>query len=84
MDNSSPVIGGLVRKQREIVGAIRAYEAQIAQAKHDLAHINAALKIMEGSAANKRTYIAGRGFFDKGEIARIAQRHLAEGPLNTR
>lgn len=84
MDNTSPVILGLVRKQREIVGAIRAYEAQIAQAKHDLAHINAALKIMEGSAANKRTYIAGRGFFDKGEIAGIAQRHLAEGPLNTR
>ena len=78
------VIAGLKRKQREILGAIRAYEAQIAQAKHDLAHINAAMKILEGTEANKRTYIAGRGFFDKGEIAEIAQRHLTEGPLNTR
>ncbi|HEV7251622.1 MAG TPA: hypothetical protein VGN97_00770 [Mesorhizobium sp.] len=84
MDDRSPVIIGLARKQREIVGAIRAYEAQIAQAKHDLAHINAALKILEGSEPNKRTYIAGRSFFDKGEIAAIAQRHLAQGPLNTR
>jgi len=84
MENDSLVISGLKRKQREILGAIRAYEAQIAQAKHDLAHVNAAMKIMEGTEANKRTYIAGRGFFDKGEIAGIAVRHLAEGPLNTR
>lgn len=84
MERSSIVLGGLKRKQREILGAIRAYEAQIAQAKHDLAHINAAMKIMEGSRGNKRAYIAGRGFFDKGEIAEIAQRHLADGPLNTR
>lgn len=84
MDDRSPVIIGLNRKRKEIMGAIRAYEAQIAQAKHDLAHITAAIKILEGSDANKRTYIAGRGFFDKGEIATIAQRHLAEGPLNTR
>ena len=77
-------INELTRKQREIVGAIRAYEAQIAQAKHDLAHINAAMKILEGTEKNRRAYIAGRGFFDKGEIAEIAVRHLADGPLNTR
>lgn len=37
VQHDSLVISGLKRKQREIVGAIRAYEAQIAQAKHDLA-----------------------------------------------
>lgn len=84
MEPNSYVLSGLQRKQREILGAIRAYAAQIAQAKHDLAHINAAIKIMEGSPENRRAYIAGRGFFDKGEIAEIAQRHLADGPLNTR
>ena len=77
-------INDLKRKQREIVGAIRAYEAQIVQAKHDLSHINAAMKILEGSEENKRTYIAGRGFFDRGEIAEIAVRCLGDGPLNTR
>ena len=84
MEPNSYVLSGLQRKQREILGAIRAYEAQIAQAKHDLAHINAAMKIMEGSPENRRVYIAGRGFFDKGEITEIAQRHLVDGPLNTR
>ena len=76
----------LKRKQHEIVGAIRSYEAQIAQAKHDLEHVNATMKILEGGDANRRTYIAGRGFFDKGEVADIAVRHLAaEGePLTTR
>ena len=72
----------LVRKQREILGAIRNYEAQIGQAKHDLAHINATIKILEGSD-NSRAYIVGRGFFDRGEVAGIAVRHLAEGPLDT-
>ena len=81
---TSFTINDLNRKQREILGAIRSYEAQIVQAKHDLAHINAAMKILEGTEKNKRTYIAGRGFFDKGEIAEIAIRHLANGPLNTR
>ena len=74
----------LTRKQREILGAIKAYEAQIIQAKHDLAHVNTTIKILEGSEHNKRAYIVGRGFFDKGEIAAIATRHLKEGPLNTR
>ena len=81
---TSFTINDLNRKQREILGAIRNYEAQIVQAKHDLAHINATMKIMEGSQANRRAYIAGRGFFDKGEIAEIASRILKDGPLNTR
>ena len=81
---TSFTINDLNRKQREILGAIRNYEAQIVQAKHDLAHINATMKIMEGSQANRRAYIAGRGFFDKGEIAEIASQILQDGPLNTR
>ena len=39
---------------------------------------------MDGSQPNKRTYIVGRGFFDKGEIRDIALRHLNEGQLSTR
>ncbi|WP_187428409.1 hypothetical protein ROLI_043190 [Roseobacter fucihabitans] len=64
----------LERKQAEIIGAIKKHEAQIAQAKHDLAHINATLKIIGEP----------QGFSAKGEIAGICQRHLVEGPLNTR
>lgn len=71
------------RKRAEIIGAIKRHEASIAQAKHDLAHVNAAIKILEG-ADSSRACIVSQGFFAKGEIAEICQRHLAEGPLNTR
>lgn len=72
----------LERKRAEIIGSIKKHEAQIAQAKHDLAHINATLKII--GEPQGRGYIVSQGFFAKGEIATICQRHLADGPLNTR
>jgi hypothetical protein len=78
------VLHTLSGKRAEIVGAIRKHEVAIAQAKHDLAHVNATIKILEGSGAGRRTYIAAQGFFAKGEIAEICQRHLVDGPLNTR
>ncbi|MER0238052.1 hypothetical protein [Fulvimarina sp. MAC8] len=84
MTDNTIVLAGLKRKQREILGAIRAYEAQIVQAKHDLAHINATIGLMDKATAKQRAYIAGRGFFDKGEIAGIAARILSDGPMTTR
>ena len=39
------VIQTLTQKRAEILGRIRAYEAQIAQAKHDLAHLNATMEL---------------------------------------
>jgi hypothetical protein len=38
------VIQSLKRKRAEITGAIAAYQARIAQARHDLAHINASIR----------------------------------------
>lgn len=78
------VIDTLKRKQAEIIGSITNHQAAIAQAKHDLAHVNATMKILEGSDTNRRAYIVSQGFFARGEIAAICQRHLADGPLNTR
>ncbi|KMK67256.1 hypothetical protein IMCC21224_112123 [Puniceibacterium sp. IMCC21224] len=72
----------LERKRAEIIGAIKKHEAQIAQAKHDLAHINATLKII--GEPQGRGYIVSQGFFAKGEIAAVCQGHLIDGPLNTR
>ncbi len=77
------LLSQLARKRAEIAGAIKKHEASIAQAKHDLAHINATINILEGSDGS-RTYIVSQGFFAKGEIATICQRHLTDGPLNTR
>jgi hypothetical protein len=39
------IIQSLKDKRGEIHGRIAAYQAQIAQAKHDLAHINAPIRL---------------------------------------
>jgi len=79
------VIQALKQKRAEISGAIAAYQAQIAQARHDLTHINASIRLFEGGETNRARYIVSHGFFKKGEIADICVRHLKEdGDLNTR
>lgn len=78
------VLQTLERKRAEIIGAIKKHEAAIAQAKHDLAHVGATLRMLKGPEGGRRAYIVSQGFFAKGEIASICQRHLADGPMNTR
>ena len=44
---ADPLVVQSLREMRaEILGRIAAYEAQIAQAKHDLAHVNATLRLL--------------------------------------
>jgi hypothetical protein len=79
------VIQTLKQKRAEISGAIAAYQARIAQARHDLAHINASIRLFESGERNRAQYIVSHGFFQKGEIAGICVRHLrADGELDTR
>ena len=79
------VIQTLKQKRAEISGVIAAYLAKIAQAKHDLAHINASINLFLGGEQERAQYIVSHGFFKKGEIADICLRHLrAEGALDTR
>jgi hypothetical protein len=79
------VIQMLKQKRAEISGVIAAYQARIAQAKHDLAHMNASIRLFEGGEQERAQYIVSHGFFKKGEIAGICVRHLkADGELDTR
>jgi hypothetical protein len=79
------VIQTLKQKRAEISGVIAAYQARIAQARHDLAHVNASIRLFEGGERNRAGYIVSHGFFKKGEIADICVRHLkADSELNTR
>jgi hypothetical protein len=78
------VIQILKRKRAEISGAIAAYQAQIAQARHDLANISASIRFFESGERNRAGYIVSHGFFEDGEIADICAHHLkADGELNT-
>ena len=73
------------QKRAEIHGRINAYQAQIAEAKHDLAHINASIRLFTDKEGQRVRYLVSHGFFKKGEIADIAVRHLeVDGELTTR
>lgn len=78
------VLQTLERKRAEIIGAIKKHEAAIAQAKHDLAHVSATIRLLESPEGGERAYIVSQGFFAKGEIAGVCQRYLVDGPLTTR
>lgn len=75
----------LKQMRSEISGVIAAYQARIAQARHDLAHVNASIRLFESGERERGQYIVGHGFFKKGEISDICIRHLKiDGELNTR
>ena len=79
------IVQTLTEKRAEILGRIRAYEAQIAQAKHDLAHVNATIELFAAPERQRARYMVSHGFFKKGEIADICVRHLdVDGEMSTR
>jgi hypothetical protein len=79
------IIKALQDKRAEVHGQINAYQAQIAAAKHDLAHINAAIRLFTDEDGQRVRYLVSHGFFKKGEIADIAVRHLeVDRELTTR
>ena len=79
------VVQSLKEMRAEILGRIAAYEAQIAQAKHDLAHLNATLRLFTEPEKQRARYLVSHGFFKKGEIVDICVRHLEiDGAMTTR
>jgi hypothetical protein len=79
------VVQSLRDMRAEILGRIAAYEAQIAQAKHDLAHLNATLRLFTEPEKQRARYLVSHGFFKKGEIADICVSHLeVDGAMTTR
>ena len=79
------VVQTLRDKRAEVLGRIAAYEAQIAQAKHDLAHINATIRLFTEPEKQRARYLVSHGFFKKGEIADLCAHHLGvDGELTTR
>jgi multidrug resistance efflux pump len=65
------IVETLKQKRAEILGQIKAYEAQIAHAKHDLAHVNATIELFAASERQRARHIVSHGFFKKGEIAKV-------------
>ncbi len=79
------VIQTLQDKRAEILGRIHAYEAQIAAAKHDLAHVNATIRLFAEPEQQRARYMVSHGFFKKAEIGDLCARHLGvDGEMTTR
>ena len=77
----------LRRKRNEIRDAIAAYEAKLREARADLAHVLATLRMFEvsGESADFTPYFDLNRVFRRGETTELCMAALAaEGPLDTR
>ena len=81
------IVIGLRRKRDQISGVIAEYERKIKDARADLAHVAAALRLFEvtGEASELPPYIDLNRLLKRGETTAICMKALAdEGPLDTR
>ena len=73
-------------KREEIQASIKLYEERIKQARADLAHVTACIKIFEasGDAQDMPKYVDVYRLFGRGEQMAICKEALANGPKSTR
>ena len=73
-------------KRDEITAAIANYERRLAQARADLAHVNACITIFEASGERgvMPSYVDVHRIFARNEAIDLCKAALASGPINTR
>jgi len=73
-------------KRDEIAASIRLYEQQLAQARADLAHVTAAIRIFEatGDPRKMTRYVDTHRLMKRGESMTLCKDALASGPKTTR
>ncbi|MGC1779062.1 MAG: hypothetical protein WBB34_14040 [Xanthobacteraceae bacterium] len=76
----------LRNKRNDIARSIDEYEKRLAQARADLAHIDAAIAIfaISGDAIAITPYVDIHRLFKRGEMVAICREALKTGPKNTR
>lgn len=76
----------LLKKRDEIRASIRMYEKRLEQAKSDLAHVCAVLRLFEvsGRGQDLARYMDSYRLFKRGEPWAICATALASGPLSTK
>jgi hypothetical protein len=76
----------LQHKRDEIRASIRMYEKKIAQARSDLAHVSAVMRLFEasGKPQDLARYVDSYRLFKRGEPWAICAAALASGPLSTK
>ncbi len=76
----------LKRKRSQIAASIKLYEKQLAQARLDLAHVEATIRIFaaSGKPSDIARYVDTYRLFKRGEPWAICQAALAKGSHDTR
>ena len=76
----------LLAKREAIQASIKLYEERIKQARADLAHVTACIKIFEasGDAQDMPKYVDVYRLFKRGEQMAVCKETLASGPKSTR
>ncbi|MBC8051010.1 MAG: hypothetical protein H7X92_12825, partial [Chitinophagales bacterium] len=73
-------------KREEIIASIKLYEDRIKQARADLSHIAASIKIFEasGETGDMPRYVDVYRLYRRGEQMALCKEALATGPKSTR
>lgn len=73
-------------KRDEITNSIQLYERQLGQARADLAHVTAAIRIFEATGDPKHMgkHVDVYRLFKRGEQLTLCKGALAKGPMTTR
>ncbi len=73
----------LRRKRDEIISVIKLYERQLEQARADLAHVNAAMRLFD-AGEDVRPYVDIHRVFKRAEKIALCREALASGPMTTK
>lgn len=73
----------LRRKRDEIIAVIKLYERQLEQARADLAHVNAAMRLFD-AGDDVRPYVDIHRVFKRAEKIALCREALVSGPMTTK
>jgi hypothetical protein len=79
------IFSTLNAKRRQIETHIKGLEKHLAQAKHDLAHVNATIRLFEvdGKQLQFPAYVSFRTLFKRGEVFDLCKQAIAASPDGT-
>jgi hypothetical protein len=80
----SLTVVALRNKRDQIERSIAAYSKKIEDARRDLAHVNATIRLFESGSTGEGSFVDTMRLFKRGEIVALCKVALADGPHDTR
>jgi hypothetical protein len=80
----SLTVAALRNKRDQIERSIAAYTKKTEDARRDLAHVNATIRLFESGSTGEGSYVDTLRLFKRGEIVTLCKAALADSPRDTR